>query len=53
MNAFRNHAWDEAAEKFRLAIANSDHEFYLKLCDEYKMTPPPETWDGVITLDEK
>jgi len=27
--------------------------FNLKLCDEYKRTPPPETWDGVIALDEK
>jgi hypothetical protein len=25
--------------------------FNLKLCDEYKRTPPPETWDGVIALD--
>jgi hypothetical protein len=27
--------------------------FNPKLCDEYKRTPPPETWDGVIALDEK
>ena len=41
----------------RPAIANSENDgpaqFYLKLCDEYKRTPPPETWDGVIALDEK
>ena len=27
--------------------------FYLKLCDEYKGTPPGEPWDGAIVLEEK
>lgn len=55
--AFRRQSWDEAAEKFRQAIAKSASDgpagFYLKLCDEYKDSPPVEPWDGVIVLEEK
>jgi hypothetical protein len=27
-------------------------EFYIRQCQEYKKTPPPN-WDGVIPLQEK
>ena len=57
IDAFRNQAWDVAAEKFHHAIENSESDgpahFYLKLCDEYKRTPPGDAWDGVIALEEK
>ena len=57
LNAFRRQAWDEAKEKFARAVeireTDGPAHFYLKLCDEYKSRPPGETWDGVITLDEK
>ncbi len=57
LNAFRRQAWDEAKEKFARAVeireTDGPARFYLKLCDEYKSRPPEETWDGVITLDEK
>jgi adenylate cyclase len=57
LGAFRRRSWDEAAEKFQrvseILATDGPADFYLKLCDEYKKTPPPETWDGVIALDEK
>jgi adenylate cyclase len=57
LGAFRRRSWDEAAEKFQrvseILATDGPAHFYLKLCDEYKKTPPPETWDGVIALDEK
>jgi adenylate cyclase len=57
IDAFRNQAWDDAAEKFHQATGNSESDgpahFYLKLCKEYKKNPPGESWDGVIVLDEK
>ena len=57
LGAFRRQAWDEAKEKFARAVeireTDGPAHFYLKLCDEYKSNPPGETWDGVITLDEK
>ena len=57
LGAFRRRSWDEAEEKFQRASDPSDADgpaqFYLKLCEQYKTNPPEETWDGVITLDEK
>jgi len=57
LGAFRRRSWDEAAEKFQrvseISATDGPAHFYLKLCDEYKKTPPPETWDGVISLEEK
>jgi len=57
LSAFRRQEWDEAKEKFRRVVAHSDNggpgHFYIKLCDEYKRTPPGEAWDGVIALEEK
>jgi adenylate cyclase len=57
LSAFRRQSWDEAQEKFQRACAISETDgpahFYLKLCDEYKKTPPKDTWDGVIALEEK
>jgi adenylate cyclase len=57
LSAFRRQSWDEAQEKFQRAGAVSETDgpahFYLKLCEEYKKTPPKDTWDGVIVLEEK
>ena len=57
LGAFRRQTWDEAKEKFTWRLQTprtmARLSFNLKLCDEYKRTPPPETWDGVIALDEK
>jgi adenylate cyclase len=57
LSVFRRQAWDEAKEMFERLPAPSENggpaHFYLKLCDEYKKTPPSETWDGVIVLEEK
>jgi adenylate cyclase len=57
LGAFRRRAWD-AAELMFLRVSPNDAadgpaHFYLKLCAEYKNNPPPETWDGVIVLEEK
>ncbi|MDP2606502.1 MAG: adenylate/guanylate cyclase domain-containing protein [Deltaproteobacteria bacterium] len=55
--AFRRRSWDEAAEHFACAIENSPNDgpaqFYAKLCEEYRINPPGEAWDGVIALEEK
>jgi adenylate cyclase len=58
LDAFRKRSWDEAAKKFEQAAAGNSlsdgpARFYLKLCDEYQKTPPEESWDGAITLEEK
>ena len=55
--AFRRQSWDEARQKFsrlsEISVVDGPAHFYLKLCDEYQRTPPLESWDGVIALEEK
>jgi adenylate cyclase len=55
--AFRRQSWDEAMEKFHQAIQDSGSDgpadFYLRLCEQYKQTPPQEAWDGMILMDAK
>ena len=55
--AFRRRSWDEATEKFHLLQLNRDSDgparFYLKLCEQYRLNPPDDAWDGVIVLEEK
>jgi adenylate cyclase len=57
LGAFKRRSWDEAKEKFEQAIENSATDgptrFYLKLCGQYQHTPPEESWDGVMVLEEK
>lgn len=57
LSAFRGQSWEEAKGRFLRCIEHSQVDgpahFYLKLCDEYKINPPPQPWDGVIVLEEK
>lgn len=57
LGVFRKGAWDEAEQKFRHVIENSEGDgpaqFYLRLCAEYKTNPPEEPWEGVVVLEEK
>jgi adenylate cyclase len=55
--AFRERAWDDAAEKFLGCTENlpgdEPSRFYMKLCDQYKNRPPGEAWDGVVNMEMK
>jgi len=57
LRAFRQQSWDEAKEIFarlvEVSATDGPARFYLKLCDEYKRTPPGEPWDGAVVLEEK
>jgi adenylate cyclase len=56
LEIFYRQCWNEAEEKFHRCNegwANDRlSEFYIRRCQEYKKTPPPN-WDGVIPLEEK
>jgi adenylate cyclase len=56
LEAFGRQSWNEAEEKFcrcNEAWRNDRlSEFYIRRCQEFKKTPPPN-WDGVIPLEEK
>jgi adenylate cyclase len=57
LRAFKSRSWDEAIEIFQESMSlygqDGPSEFYLKKCEEYKVNPPEETWDGVIDLKNK
>jgi adenylate cyclase len=57
LGAFRRKSWDEAKEKFHHAVNNGSIDgsahFYIKLCEQYKRNPPGDSWEGIISLEEK
>lgn len=57
LEAFRKRLWDEAEEKFRLTREalgeDKASQFYLDLCEEYRNSPPEESWNGVVSMEQK
>ena len=57
LEAYRGRLWNIAIDLFENILAvNADDGpslFYLKLCREYILRPPPEEWDGSVTLGAK
>jgi adenylate cyclase len=55
--AFERRHWDDASEKFTLSdkLFKGDgvSRFYLERCKQYRADPPPESWSGTISMDEK
>ncbi len=55
--AWEKRSWHQASERFAtlLTLVGKDEpaRFYLRSCEEYKVQPPTEAWDGVIRMDEK
>ncbi len=48
--------WREAKSTFESLTnqyGDGPSRFYLRLCDEYSIHGPPETWDGIYTLTVK
>jgi adenylate cyclase len=57
LDAFKRQSWDEATAKFQQLTENNGEDgpahFYVKLCEQYKKSPPEGPWEGVIPLEEK
>lgn len=57
LDAFRRRSWEAAMEKFYVCINNRGEDgpsqFYLKLCEQYSMRPPGDSWDGEVYMDKK
>ena len=55
--AFRTRHWGEAIEKFEKCIAHYGEDgpslFYKQLCEQYRESPPGETWDGLVRVTQK
>jgi adenylate cyclase len=57
MHIFYMREWKLAQDYFKKSIEadNNDYlsQIYLERSIEYESNPPPEDWDGIITLSEK
>jgi adenylate cyclase len=54
LRAFEKRHWDRATDFFReyLKVAGNDtaSSFYLGQCEMFKVNPPSELWDGIVSL---
>ncbi|NLF98292.1 MAG: CHASE2 domain-containing protein [Candidatus Riflebacteria bacterium] len=50
-------SWDKAIESFesvlKLCPGDGPAEMYIERCRQFKLTPPPENWDGSYSLKTK
>jgi adenylate cyclase len=60
IDAFRRGSWEEVEEaigKLQESIKNPGEDgpslFFLNLCKKYKKSPPGESWNGVVPMEEK
>lgn len=57
--SFRARDWDSASEHFQRARAlagvggDKSSDLYIQWCQDYRLNPPPDTWDGVRTATSK
>lgn len=57
LTAYRQRRWQQAIEKFSQALEQFGDDYpsqlYLKRCQLYQLTPPPENWEGVYVMETK
>jgi tetratricopeptide (TPR) repeat protein len=57
LDAYKKRKWDEAIDFFEKALKvdpnDGPSKLYLDRCQQYKLTPPPDDWDGVFTMTTK
>ncbi len=57
LNTFRMQSWNEAIEKFYLIKEKFGEDgpssFYIMLCEQYRVKPFEESWNGVVCMDKK
>jgi adenylate cyclase len=57
LNAYYKQSWEEAGEAFyeatKINRQDGPSTFYIHLCENYKVNPPGEVWDGWVRLKNK
>jgi adenylate cyclase len=57
LEAYRKRLWDEAIRLFEEVLDMSPEDgpsrFYLMLCREFLVKPPPDGWEGSVSLASK
>ena len=51
---YRSRRWEQGVESFLTALHYNEKDsvcrLYLKRCEEYTGTPPPDSWDGTVVV---
>jgi adenylate cyclase len=57
LELYRSKQWDQAEAVFRQALeidpADGPSQTYIDRCEDFKVLPPPEHWDGVFVMKTK
>lgn len=57
LTAYKQRKWDEAIRAFERALSIDPNDgpsgVYLERSNEFKISPPPDDWDGVFTMKTK
>lgn len=57
LRLYKERRWDDAIAEFQqvLQMSPSDapSQLYITRCQQYRITPPPENWDGVFEMKTK
>jgi adenylate cyclase len=57
LDAYRRQSWDEAINLFHESLKTHKEDgpsnFYLKLCEKYRVNPPETNWDGTVRFNTK
>ncbi|HMW34171.1 MAG TPA: CHASE2 domain-containing protein [bacterium] len=57
LELYRQQRWDEAMVLFKTALTTNPDDgpsqTYIERCEEFKLNPPPENWDGIFEMKTK
>ncbi|OGL43035.1 MAG: hypothetical protein A2161_01200 [Candidatus Schekmanbacteria bacterium RBG_13_48_7] len=57
LHSYKNKNWTEAEKKFRNVLESDSNDgpskIYLDRCRMFRMSPPPEDWDGIFSMKTK
>jgi len=57
LQAFHQRQWDQAMASFRSYLTaygdDGPCSYYVEACEQFKMTPPHHSWEGMMTLQKK
>ena len=53
LRLYKERRWDEAIREFQTIPNDAPSQIYITRCQQYRITPPPENWDGVFEMKTK
>ena len=57
LRLYKERRWDDAIREFQQALQtlpnDAPSQLYITRCQQYRVTPPPENWDGVFEMKTK